>query len=168
MGLTELIAVAVIFALLLAAWVYLLSHRRSLPRMLAILARKPHQTRRAHTIRQVVFNLEILRVLAPGVTAMFVAALLGSYLVDVEGWPGAIGVGLTLVTGTSGVAAWGVRHTRLARRMGLSCPACGVVLVEERGLEFVRSGHCPECSTALFGATSQQSAARELAEGPRE
>jgi ribosomal protein S27AE len=77
-------------------------------------------------------------------------AMLGLYLVDVAGWPDMVGVALFLTTGVSVLVAYGVRHGRLVRRLGLTCPACGVALVDARGLWSVKTGKCPKCSTALF------------------
>lgn len=133
MGPVELAALVLLAALLVAAWVHLVIHRRSLPRMWALIRRKPHTTRRAHAIRQLIFNLEMLWIWAPGVTAMVAAGLLGWYVVDVVGWADVIGVVLFLATGASVIVAYAVRHDQLARRMGLVCPRCGVMLVEERG-----------------------------------
>jgi ribosomal protein S27AE len=147
----ELAALVLVLAMLVIGWGDLIAHRRSLPRMWAVLARKPYGTRRAHILRQLVFGLEVIWVLMPGLTAMLLAMLLGLYLVDVAGWPDVVGVSLFLTTGVSVMVAYGVRHGRLVRRRGLTCPGCGVPLVDADGLWFVKTGKCPKCSTALFG-----------------
>jgi hypothetical protein len=118
--------------------------------MWALLTRKPHMTRRAHVIRQVVFNLEMVWIWTPGLTAMAVAALLGCYAVYVLGWADVIGVVLFLATGALVIVTYGVRHEHLARRMGLLCPGCGLTLVEARGFLLVKTGQCPECSALVF------------------
>lgn len=146
----ELIALVFVSVMLVAAWAYLLAHRRSLPRMWALIARKPHMTRRAHVIRQLVFKLEMIWVWVPGLTAMAVAMLLGCYVVYVLRWADVIGVVFFLATGALVIVAYGVRHEQLARRMGLLCPRCGVMWVEERGFSLVKTGHCPECSALVF------------------
>ena len=89
----------------------------------------------------------------PGLTAMLVAMLLASYLVQVAGWPDVVGVTLFLATGASVIVVYGVRHRRLVRRLGLVCPGCGVALVEARGFRLVKTGQCPKCSTVLFRTT---------------
>jgi hypothetical protein len=137
-------------AILVFGWAYLIVRQRSLPRLSALLVRKPHATRRAHVIRQLVFNLEMLRIWVPGATAMLLAILLGLYLVNVLGWPDVIGVALFLPVLVLVWVVYCVRSERLTRRMGLSCPECGVPLIEECGLQFVKTGQCPECSNALF------------------
>jgi hypothetical protein len=91
----ELSALVLVLAMLVIGWGYLIARRRSLPRMWALLTRKPHATRRAHILRQLVFNIEGLWVLVPGLTAMLLAMLLGLYLVDVAGWPDVVGVAVS-------------------------------------------------------------------------
>ena len=149
----ELGALVLASTLLVAGWAQIILKRQSLPRMRALLQRKPHRTRRAYLIRFAVWNFETLRMVVPGCTACLFAMLGAAYLVDVQGWPDLAGVAFFLGTGVSLFVAYLVVRVRIARRTGMSCPNCGRIMdgiMNGSGMRFMKSGCCPSCSTTVF------------------
>jgi hypothetical protein len=145
----ELAALLLVVVMLVIGWTYFLRHRRSLPRLRALLTRKPHATRRAYQARQLIFGLETLWMVVAGLTAMLVAILLAVYLVEVEHWPDGVGVALFLATGAGALAWLVVGEISLTRRLGLECPSCRAALTR-LALIFLRTGRCPSCATVVF------------------
>jgi hypothetical protein len=148
----ELLALVLGLAMLVIAWTYYFLHRRSLTRLRALLARKPHATRRAHHVRLQIHSFETMWIAAAGLTAMLLAGLLAVHAEEVELWPDMVGVVLFLATGTCSVV-WNLVHDiRLMRRLGLECPSCRGALTHWFGRLVLRTGQCPRCRMILFRA----------------
>jgi hypothetical protein len=145
----ELAALILVLVMLVIGWTYFLVHRRSLPRLWVLVARKPHATRRAYQARQLILGLETMWMVVVALTAMLVAVLLATYLVKVEHWPDGVGVALFLATGVLALAWVVIGEIRLTRRLGLECPSCGAALAR-LAVIFLRTGQCPYCSAVVF------------------
>jgi hypothetical protein len=138
----------VLIALAMAYWGTGIRSGPLRTRLWSLLARKPHTTRRAYTMRMLVYQLEVALVQAPAVVAM-VATPLSMVYADA---PDTAAMVVIFTTFLVAIATCAIMDKRIARRAGLICPACKAQLGDpprHPGL-FLLTGRCVLCNYAVF------------------